>query len=80
MGQEGKLREGPAGGGVWWMRCAWEREKSVEVGDHIVVVGSVLEAGEYEGGRKRLAGVYVNGEYRRVDEMMKDVAQERNKP
>ncbi len=66
MGNDGKLKEGATCGGVWWMRCAWEREKSVEVGDHIVVVGRVIEAGEYEGGRGMLAGVYVDKGYTRV--------------
>lgn len=73
------MKEGFAGGGVWWMRCAWEREMSAEVGDHVVVVGRVLEAGEYTGERKLLAGVYVDGGYRRVEKSRKNASEESNK-
>jgi len=66
VGKNGKLKMGLAGGSVWWMRCAWERDKNVEVGDHVLVVGRVLEAVEYTGEKKFLGGVYVNGQYRRV--------------
>lgn len=48
------------------------KEKCVQVGDHVVVVGKVLEANEYNGETKTLAGVYVNGEYRRVRKLLKE--------
>lgn len=63
---------GLAGGSVWWMRCAWERDKSVEVGDHVVVVGRVLEAVKHTGEKNLLGGVYVNGQYRRLNSKIRD--------
>ncbi|KAL8946409.1 MAG: hypothetical protein Q9222_007194 [Ikaeria aurantiellina] len=44
--QDSKLRAGR--GGLWWMKCRWAEEKSVVVGDHIVMIGNVVE-GDYYG-------------------------------
>lgn len=69
VGEEGMLKEG---GGVWWMKCIWEEGMSVEVGDHVVVVGRVVEAGRYEGGRGRVGMVWMDGGYGRVEKGRKE--------
>lgn len=46
------------------MHCNWVREKSVQVGDHVIMVGEVVSAGKYS---KRNAGnclFYLNGAWR----------------
>ncbi|KAI4104213.1 MAG: hypothetical protein L6R37_003382 [Teloschistes peruensis] len=35
-------------GAIWWMRCQWLEDKSVQVGDHVVVIGEVISAGFYK--------------------------------
>ncbi|MCJ1271356.1 hypothetical protein MMC22_011256 [Lobaria immixta] len=51
-------------GGVWWMRCNWVREKSVQVGDHAIMVGEVVSAGMYEKRKEFKTLFYLNGSYR----------------
>ncbi|MCJ1462181.1 hypothetical protein MMC07_000781 [Pseudocyphellaria aurata] len=48
-------------GGQWWMRCRWVREKSVQVGDHAIMVGEVLSAGRYRKRNERKSLFYLNG-------------------
>ena len=57
------------------MRCSLVPKKCVEVGDHIIVVGKVLQCGGYEdeGGTGL---VYAEGEYRKVGEQV-DMDKER---
>ncbi|KAL9103562.1 MAG: hypothetical protein Q9163_001400 [Psora crenata] len=43
---DGKLKNGH--GGMVWMSCKWIEGKKLEVADHAIVVGEVLEAGKYE--------------------------------
>lgn len=64
---DGRLKKG--NGGTWWMRCRLSREKCVEVGDHMLVVGKVLECGGYEGG-EGIGLVYAEGGYRKVGEVV----------
>lgn len=51
------------------MQCRLVQEKCAQLGDHVVVVGEVLRAGEYEG-NKGPGVIYVNGEYREVGEVV----------
>ena len=66
--QSGRLKNGL--GGLWWMRCEWQEYMSVKIGDHMVMVGRVKEAGMYEDSAraedKRL--IYADGEYWRLGE------------
>ena len=64
---DGRLKKGK--GGTWWMRCRLSGGKCVEVGDHMVVVGKVLECGGYEGG-EGTGLVYAEGEYRKVGQVV----------
>lgn len=64
---DGRLKEGK--GGTWWMRCRLSRDKCTVVGDHMVVVAKVLEAGGYKGG-EGIGLVYAEGEYRKVGEVV----------
>lgn len=72
---DGRLKEGK--GGTWWMRCRLLEEKCVEVGDHVVVVGKVVECGGYEGG-EGIGLVYAEGAYREVGEVV-DVGEEKSR-
>ncbi|KAK0515722.1 hypothetical protein JMJ35_001756 [Cladonia borealis] len=54
----------------WWMRCRCTIEESRPVGDHLIVVGEVVQAGEYEYGRTRMLRsplLYMNGRYFRFN-------------
>ena len=51
-------------GGLWWMQCEWIREMSVQVGDHMIIVGEVLAAGKYRRRNERKGLVYLNGNYK----------------
>ena len=65
--QDGKLRDHWTA--YWWMRCRCTLDKSHRVGDHLIVVGEVLQAGEYEDGRTRMLKqplLYMNGCYLRL--------------
>ncbi|KAL9634260.1 MAG: hypothetical protein Q9164_004200 [Protoblastenia rupestris] len=42
---DGKLKD--RHGGMVWMECKWVERKKVEVADHVILVGEVLEAGIY---------------------------------
>ena len=64
---DGRLKKG--NGGTWWMRCRLSGEKCVEVGDHMLVVGKVLDCGGYEGG-EGIGLVYAEGGYRKVGEVV----------
>ena len=74
-GDNGRLKEGK--GGTWWMRCRFLEDKCVEVGDHVVVVGKVVECGGYEGG-EGIGLVYAEGAYRKVGEVV-DVEEEKGR-
>ncbi|KAI4159325.1 MAG: hypothetical protein LQ342_006648 [Letrouitia transgressa] len=60
-------------GGVWWMHCVWTREKSTQVGDHLVIIGKVVQAGSY-GASESQAGdqrmVYLDGKYQYVGQIV----------
>ena len=65
--QDGKLRDHWTV--YWWMRCRCTVKKCHRVGDHLIVVGEVLQAGEYEYGRTRMLKhplLYMNGCYLRL--------------
>ncbi len=64
VGEEGKLKEEK--GGVWWMSCALVKKKCVEIGDHVIIVGEVMEAAAYQDGEGRMGLVYAEGRYRRI--------------
>lgn len=64
---DGRLKEGK--GGTWWMRCRLSKDKSLEVGDHMVVVAKVVESGGYAGG-EGIGLVYAEGGYRKVGEVV----------
>ncbi|KAI4125032.1 MAG: hypothetical protein LQ338_004497 [Usnochroma carphineum] len=55
-------------GGIWRMKCQFIKEKSVMVGDHVVVVGKVLEVRPCKTGGQStvddLPLIYVTGQYR----------------
>ncbi|KAL8966877.1 MAG: hypothetical protein Q9183_003172 [Haloplaca sp. 2 TL-2023] len=56
-------------GGLWWMRCRMLGDKCVRVGDHVVVVGEVVDAQRYpdrnvEGKVRGEALIYCKGKYR----------------
>ena len=56
-------------GGLWWMRCRMLEDKCVRVGDHVVVVGEVIDAQRYpdrnvEGTVRGEPLIYSKGKYR----------------
>ncbi|KAI4206418.1 MAG: hypothetical protein LQ348_000978 [Seirophora lacunosa] len=55
------LRDGK--GGIWWMECSFMDKESVEVGDHVVVIGKVMRAGLYRESRDQVL-IYSEGKYR----------------
>ncbi len=53
----------------WWMQCRWTTKQSLPVGDHLIAVGEVLQAGSYRKGRERILKnplLYANGGYCRL--------------
>ena len=64
---DGRLKDGK--GGTWWMRCRLSKDKSLLVGDHMIVVAKILETGGYEGG-EGIGLIYAEGGYRKVGEMV----------
>ena len=58
------------------MKCAWVKEKYLEVGDHALFIGEVVEAGWYDGhtgGDEESSGrrlVYLDGRYRTVGDVV----------
>ena len=58
----------PAGlarqGFIWWMQCEFIPDKSVTVGDHVIVVGRVARLEEFPGMSGEQALLYSNGSYR----------------
>ena len=51
IGKEGQVLS--EHGGTWWMRCKWRSGLSQRVGDHMIIVGEVLQVGD---GRERQEG------------------------
>lgn len=75
--KDGTLREDWKA--YWWMRCRCAIEESRPVGDHLIVVGEVLQAGEYENGRNRMIRyplLYMNGRYDRFKRLERVVPQD----
>ena len=68
VGKEGRLKDGK--GGTWWMICQLVKEHLLKVGDHVVVIGEVLDAGSYSAGQEKSGIVYVKGTYRRTGEIL----------
>lgn len=64
VGDAGRLSDG--GGGTWWMSCRLLQDKCVQIGDHVLVVGEVLDADAYPDGEGKMGLVYAHGSYRRV--------------
>ena len=68
IGKDGILRDWIAGS--WWMECRLASGPSVEVGDHMIVVGEVLKAGNYGDWENRRVWeeplLYANGAYCRM--------------
>lgn len=63
----------------WWMRCRCKIAESRPVGDHLIVVGEVLQAGEYGYGRTRMLNhplLYMNGRYLRLKRPERVITQE----
>lgn len=54
------------------MRCNWVREKSVQVGDHAIMVGEVVSAGNYDKRDERKCLFYLNGAYRECKKKKKE--------
>ncbi|KAI4217083.1 MAG: hypothetical protein LQ351_000392 [Letrouitia transgressa] len=60
-------------GGVWWMHCVWARENSTQVGDHLVIIGEVVQAGTYDASESQADNqrmVYLDGKYRYVGQIV----------
>ena len=72
VGTDGKLK--PGMGGLWWMRCSWTRQNSVQIGDHVIVVGIVQEARRYgdSASAEDRSLVYAGGKYWRLGEIASD--------
>lgn len=68
VGKDGKLKKDV--GGTWWMSCRLVEEKTLEVADHVVVVGEVLDAGTYGDGEAEMGLAYAEGTYRRIGEVV----------
>ena len=64
VGDGGKLSRA-CRGGTWWMQCEWIKGKSVEVEDHVIMIGKVIDAGHYNK-QGRMGVVYAEQQYRRV--------------
>lgn len=64
VGDGGKLKGGK--GGVWWMSCSLTKKKCVEIEDHVIIVGEVVDAAAYQDGEGEIGLVYAEGKYRRV--------------
>ena len=63
---DGKLKEGC--GGLVWMKCVWQPRRRIDVGDHAIVVGEVIDAGKYPARKPpgQSAMVYWLGSYNDV--------------
>ena len=56
-------------------RCEWLREKSVEVGDHVIMVGRILEhISSHTEDQEGEALVYSEGRYRHVSPPLDDIS------
>ncbi|KAL8989303.1 MAG: hypothetical protein Q9177_001787 [Variospora cf. flavescens] len=60
-------------GGIWWMKCSFMEKKSVEVGDHVVVIGKVINAKFYKGSQNQ-ALIYSEGKYKIAGEGVDAIA------
>ena len=75
---QGHLREG----GAWWLSCDYVEEMCMKVGDHMIIVGAVKQAVEYEG-KKKMGLIYADQKYRRpgaVEEHLSREEGEQNPP
>lgn len=43
IGEQGEVRRDR--GGTWWLRCEYRRDFRMDVGDHAIIVGQVVDAG-----------------------------------
>ena len=60
---DGRLKEGC--GGLVWIKCIWEARRRIDVGDHAIIVGEVLDIGQYPDTKSlaESAMVYWSGTY-----------------
>ncbi|KAL9132136.1 MAG: hypothetical protein Q9217_000070 [Psora testacea] len=76
LGLDGKLKDGH--GGVVWMRCKWVERQKIEVADHVIVIGEVLEAGKYQGRELEISAmVHWQGKYRGIGRDQEDICRPR---
>ena len=67
ISKDGRLRDPRVA--YWWMQCRCTTKQSLLVGDHLIAVGEVLQAGEYWYGRTRQLKhplLYMDGAYCRL--------------
>ncbi len=77
MSKDGRLRDPKVA--YWWMRCRCTTKQSLLVGDHLIAVGEVLQAGEYWYGRTRQLErplLYMDGAYCRLKRPGRIITQE----
>lgn len=74
MGNTGKLKDRK--GGTWWMVCRLVKERCVEVGDHVVVVGEVMSANTYGDEKGRTGLIYAKGKYRKIGKVLEIASEE----
>ena len=72
LGELGKVKR--QWGGRWWIRCKYRAKMCTRVGDHIILVGEVLDVGsdvgDEESEQARATGlVYLDGKYRWVGDV-----------
>lgn len=48
------------------MSCALVEKKCIEIEDHVIIVGEVVDAATYQAREEELGLVYAEGKYRRV--------------
>ena len=68
IGEEGRLKDEKAG--TWWMQCKIAEKHCVEVGDHTVLIGEVLDAANYSSGAENHGMIYLAGAYRGVGDVL----------
>ena len=56
-------------GALWWMKCMWIKEKSIKVGDHWIMVGKVVDAGNERRVAKEVGLLWHQGKYRVTAEL-----------
>ncbi|KAL8941192.1 MAG: hypothetical protein Q9211_001906 [Gyalolechia sp. 1 TL-2023] len=68
--RDGDSRLKSGRGGIWWMRCQYMERESVQVADHVVVIGKVTETGFYSNDSRDAGSahgsplIYSEGKYR----------------